>query len=108
VVQTPIVLSLEIFMQSLYIYHIHLPLSPAYVPATGPLDFGGLGRPPTRPRSGPGLLLPDLAWRLCCSEVAMHAATNTEPSCSLGSAVLHGHHRNRHILFTVQIRRHLV
>ena len=35
VVQTPIVLSLEIFMQSVYIYHIHLPLSPAYVPEAG-------------------------------------------------------------------------
>jgi len=54
VVQTPIVLSLEIFMQSVYIYHIHLPLSPAYVPATGPLDFGAQGGRPLAPAQGRG------------------------------------------------------
>ena len=48
----PIVLSLGIYMQSVYMYHIHLCPTLAYVPAAGPLVSGGQGGHPARPPQG--------------------------------------------------------
>ena len=52
--QAPVVSLLGICTRSVYIYHIHLPLFPAYIPAVGPLDFGGQGGRPARPPSPQG------------------------------------------------------